>query len=69
MGATVGTVGGARGIELETLKLLWLMFRLSSICAPNFKTFYHIVIFAPINSRADEEQAGTCEFYTYMNNV
>lgn len=31
-----GNIGGARGIELQILKLMWLMFRLSSSCGPNF---------------------------------
>lgn len=49
------TVSDARGIELETPKLL-LMFRLSSICVPNFTTFYHRLLWAAINSRAKKKK-------------
>ncbi len=57
MSAIIWTVGGARDFELETLNVLWLMLRLSSICVPNFITFLQAVQWAAIDSRAEEAEA------------
>ncbi|MGL5643856.1 MAG: hypothetical protein ACRCW3_03755, partial [Metamycoplasmataceae bacterium] len=42
--------GGARGIELETLNLLWWQIRLSSMSVPNFIIFPQMVLWAAIDS-------------------
>ncbi len=65
----VWTNGGAREFELDTQQtnllwlrdkletnLLWLMLGLSSISVTNFTTFPQAVLWAAIDSRAEEEE-------------
>ncbi len=50
------TSGGAREFELEIPNLLWLMLGLSSISVPNITTFPKAVLWAAIDSRAEETE-------------
>ncbi len=55
----VWTSGGARKFKLETLNWLCLMLGLSSISVPNVTTFPQAVLWAAIDSRAEERRIRT----------